>query len=102
MDKERSTKAIVAAAAEAVHTLRLSAETAVFCRVEHPMYTATLLLYLAMPIVLGSWYAAVPMLAYPFIIVRRIKQEEALLKENLEGYADYMNQVRFRLLPFLW
>jgi protein-S-isoprenylcysteine O-methyltransferase Ste14 len=66
------------------------------------MYTASILLFLAMPFALGSWIAALPMLLYPFIIARRIKNEEALLVRELDGYAGYVRKVKYRLLPLVW
>ncbi len=51
---------------------------------------------------LGSWIAALPMLLYPFIIARRIKNEEALLVRELDGYAEYTRKVKYRLLPLVW
>ena len=76
--------------------------TGLYGIVRHPMYAATLVLYLAMPIVLGSWVALIPFLAYPFIIARRIRNEEQVLEEGLEGYCEYEQQVRYRLIPFIW
>ena len=70
--------------------------------VRHPMYSATLLLFLSMPIVLGSVYAFVIFLAYPFIIAKRIKGEEELLERELEGYSEYKKKVKYRLIPFIW
>ena len=76
--------------------------TGLYGIVRHPMYAATLVLYLAMPIVLGSWVALIPFLAYPFIIARRIRNEEQVLEEGLTGYREYEQQVRYRLIPFIW
>ena len=76
--------------------------TGLYGIVRHPMYAATLVLYLAMPIVLGSWVALVPFLAYPLIIARRIRNEEQVLEEGLAGYREYEQQVRYRLVPFIW
>lgn len=76
--------------------------TGLYGIVRHPMYAATLVLYLAMPIVLGSWVALIPFLAYPFIIARRIRNEEQVLEEGLTGYCEYEQQVRYRLIPFIW
>lgn len=70
--------------------------------VRHPMYTASLLIFLAMPLVLGSYYALLPMLVYPFLIVKRIGNEEKLLSEQLPGYTQYMEKTSYRLLPFVW
>ena len=76
--------------------------TGLYGIVRHPMYAATLVLYLAMPIVLGSWVALIPFLAYPFIIAHRIRNEEHVLEEGLTGYCEYEQQVRYRLIPFIW
>ena len=70
--------------------------------VRHPMYSATLLLFLSMPLVLGSVYAFVIFLAYPFIIAARIRGEEAFLEQELDGYAAYRQKVKYRLVPFIW
>ena len=77
-------------------------DTGVYGVVRHPMYSATLLLFLAMPIILGSVFALGIFLAYPFIIAARIKHEEAFLVEELEGYAEYKKKVKYRLVPFVW
>ncbi|MBR2372432.1 MAG: isoprenylcysteine carboxylmethyltransferase family protein [Clostridia bacterium] len=70
--------------------------------VRHPMYSATLILFLTMPIILGSLYAFVVFLAYPFIIAARIKNEEKLLENELDGYKEYKQKVKYRLIPFIW
>ena len=77
-------------------------DTGLYGLVRHPMYSATLLLFLSMPLVLGSVYAFAIFLAYPFIIAKRIRSEEAFLEENLEGYRAYKEKVRYRLIPFVW
>lgn len=77
-------------------------DTGLYGVVRHPMYAATLLLFLSMPLVLGSLYAFVVFLAYPFIISQRIKHEEAFLERELDGYREYKQKVRYRLIPFLW
>lgn len=70
--------------------------------VRHPMYSATLLLFLSMPLVLGSIYSFVIFLAYPFIIANRIKHEERFLEKELEGYIEYKQRVKYRLIPLVW
>ena len=70
--------------------------------VRHPMYSATLLLFLSMPIVLGSVYAFLIFLVYPFIIAKRIKHEEIFLEEELAGYREYKLKVKYRLIPLIW
>ncbi len=77
-------------------------DTGLYGIVRHPMYSVTLLLFLSIPIVLGSVYAAVIFLAYPFIIAKRIQHEEAFLEKELEGYRAYKQKVRYRLIPFIW
>jgi protein-S-isoprenylcysteine O-methyltransferase Ste14 len=77
-------------------------DTGLYGIVRHPMYAATLLLFLSMPIVLGSVYSFLIFLAYPFIIAKRIKHEEAFLEKELEGYREYKQKVRYRLIPFIW
>ena len=77
-------------------------DTGLYGIVRHPMYSATLLLFLAMPIVLGSLYSFVIFLAYPFIIAKRIKGEEAFLEKELDGYREYKQKVKYRLIPFIW
>ncbi len=77
-------------------------DTGLYGIVRHPMYAVTLLLFLSMPLVLGSLYALLIFLAYPFIIVMRIKNEEAMLERELDGYREYQQKVRYRLIPFVW
>ena len=77
-------------------------DTGLYGIVRHPMYSVTLLLFLSMPIVLGSVYSFIIFLAYPFIIAKRIKNEEELLERELEGYTEYKNKVKYRLIPFIW
>ncbi|MBQ7799087.1 MAG: isoprenylcysteine carboxylmethyltransferase family protein [Oscillospiraceae bacterium] len=77
-------------------------DTGLYGIVRHPMYSATLLLFLSMPLVLGSVYAFIIFLAYPFIIAARIKNEEELLKKELAGYTEYTEKVKYRLIPFIW
>ncbi len=77
-------------------------DTGLYGVVRHPMYSATLLLFLSMPIVLGSIYSFVIFLAYPFIIAKRIKGEEKFLEKELAGYTEYKQKVKYRLIPFIW
>lgn len=70
--------------------------------VRHPMYAATAILFLAMPLVLGSLPSFVIMLGYIPVIVKRIRGEEAVLEEGLAGYKDYKKKVKYRLFPFIW
>lgn len=76
--------------------------TGLYSVVRHPMYSVTLLLFLSMPIVLGSIYSFLIFLLYPFIIVKRIKGEEELLEKELDGYSEYKHKVKYRLIPFVW
>ena len=77
-------------------------DTGLYGVVRHPMYSVTLLLFLSMPIVLGSIYSFVIFLAYPFIIAKRIKHEEEFLEKELNGYKEYKQKVKYRLIPFIW
>lgn len=77
-------------------------ETGMYGIVRHPMYSVTLLLFLSMPVVLGSVYALLIFLAYPFIIAKRIQSEEAFLEKELAGYSEYKAKVKYRLIPFVW
>ncbi len=70
--------------------------------VRHPMYSVTLLLFLSMPFVLGSIYSFFIFLAYPLIIAKRIKGEEEFLEKELDGYREYKQKVKYRLIPFIW
>ena len=76
--------------------------TGLYGIVRHPMYAVTLLLFLSMPLVLGSVPAFLVFLAYPAIIARRILGEEEILKRDLPGYAEYLHKVRWRLIPYIW
>lgn len=77
-------------------------DTGLYGIVRHPMYSATLLLFLSMPLVLGSVYSFLIFLAYPFIIAKRIQGEEEFLKKELVGYREYKKKVKYRLIPFIW
>lgn len=77
-------------------------DTGMYGVVRHPMYAVTVVLFLAMPLTLGSWAAFAVMLIYPALIVVRILNEEKVLQEGLEGYTDYCNKVRWRILPYVW
>ncbi len=76
--------------------------TGLYGIVRHPMYSVTLLLFLSMPLVLGSIYSFLIFLAYPFIIAKRIKDEEKFLEKELDGYVQYKQKVKYRLIPFIW
>lgn len=77
-------------------------DTGLYGVVRHPMYSATLILFLSMPLVLGSIPSFIVFLAYPAIIVSRLKKEEAFLEEELPGYKQYKQKVKCRLIPFIW
>ena len=77
-------------------------DTGLYGVVRHPMYSATVMLFLSMPLILNSLPSLVIMLAYIPIIVKRIKNEESVLEEELKGYAEYKDKVKYRILPFIW
>ncbi len=77
-------------------------DTGLYGIVRHPMYSVTLLLFLSMPLVLGSIYSFLIFLTYPFIIAKRIKDEEKFLEKELDGYVQYKQKVKYRLIPFIW
>ena len=77
-------------------------DTGLYGLVRHPMYAETILLFLSMPLVLGSLISFVIFLVYPFIIAKRIKNEEEVLEKELEGYAEYKKKVKYKMIPFIW
>ena len=77
-------------------------DTGLYGIVRHPMYSATVLLFLSIPLVLGSLYAFLIFLVYPFIIAKRIRHEEEFLAQELEGYEAYRQKVKYRMIPFVW
>ena len=77
-------------------------DTGLYGIVRHPMYSVTLLLFLSMPLVLGSVYSFIIFSMYPFIIAKRIKHEEEFLEKELNGYKEYKQKVKYRLIPFIW
>lgn len=77
-------------------------DTGLYSVVRHPMYAATILLFLTMPLILGSMISFVIFLVYPFIIARRIKNEEKVLERELSGYVEYEKKVKYRVVPFVW
>ena len=77
-------------------------DTGLYGIVRHPMYSATIFLFLAMPLILGSLSSFVIFLAYPLIIAKRIQYEEQFLERELDGYCAYQKKVRYRLIPFVW
>jgi protein-S-isoprenylcysteine O-methyltransferase Ste14 len=77
-------------------------DTGLYGIVRHPMYMTTLIIFLMMPLILGSVISFVIMLAYFPIITKRIKNEEQVLEEGLDGYREYKKKVKYRLIPFVW
>lgn len=77
-------------------------DTGLYGIVRHPMYGATIVLFLSMPLVLGSVISFAVFLAYPLIIAKRIRNEEAVLEKNLAGYAAYREKVKYKVIPFIW
>lgn len=77
-------------------------DTGLYGIVRHPMYAVTILLFLMIPLILGSWYALIVFAFYPAIIIVRLKDEEELLTKALPGYAEYRQKVKYRLIPFVW
>lgn len=77
-------------------------DTGLYGIVRHPMYFATVLMFLSIPVILGSWWVLLVFSVYPFVIIVRIRNEETVLKRELTGYTEYQNKVKYRLIPFLW
>jgi len=77
-------------------------DTGLYGVVRHPMYAVTLWLFLAIPLILGSWYALILFVVYPAVIAVRIRGEEKLLEAELPGYKEYKKKVKYRMIPFIW
>ena len=77
-------------------------DTGLYGMVRHPMYMATILLFLMIPLILGSWYALIVFAFYPAIIIVRLTHEEDLLTRELPGYIQYKQKVKYRIIPFVW
>lgn len=77
-------------------------DTGLYGIVRHPMYSATVLLFLSIPLVLGSVISFVVFLLYPFVIAKRIRNEEKILEDGLAGYSEYKKRVKYKLIPFIW
>jgi protein-S-isoprenylcysteine O-methyltransferase Ste14 len=77
-------------------------DTGLYGIVRHPMYAVTVLLFMMIPLILGSWYALIAFAFYPVIIVIRLQDEEKLLTAELLGYAEYKQKVKYRLIPFVY
>ena len=76
--------------------------TGLYGIIRHPMYTASILMFLSSPLVMGSWYALIPFAFYPLLMVVRILDEEKLLTAELSGYEEYKRKVKYRMIPFIW
>jgi protein-S-isoprenylcysteine O-methyltransferase Ste14 len=77
-------------------------DTGLYAIVRHPMYTSTILLFLSLPLVLGSLSSFVIFLMYPLIVIKRIKNEEEVLEKGLAGYSDYKKRIKYKVIPFVW
>ena len=77
-------------------------DTGLYGIVRHPMYAVTILLFLTMPLVLGSIISFITFLIYPIIIAKRIKNEEKVLEQDLKGYMEYKKKVKYKVIPFVW
>lgn len=77
-------------------------DTGLYGIVRHPMYAVTILLFLTIPLILGSWYALIAFAFYPAIIIVRLLDEEKLLTKELPGYPAYKQKVKYRIIPFIW
>lgn len=77
-------------------------DTGLYGIVRHPMYTVTIILFLSMPLLLGSIISFAIFLTYPVIIAKRIRNEEAVLEKDLDGYIEYKKKVKYKIIPFLW
>lgn len=77
-------------------------DTGLYGIVRHPMYFSTTLLFLSFPLVLGSWISFIIFFFFPFILAKRIKNEEKLLEKNLNGYQEYKTKVKYKMIPFIW
>ena len=77
-------------------------DTGLYGIVRHPMYAVTTLLFLSIPLVLGSWISFALFLLYPLLMVQRIRNEETVLADGLPGYREYQKKVKYRMIPFIW
>lgn len=77
-------------------------DTGLYGIVRHPLYASAVLLFLSMPLVLGSFFSFLIFLIYPAILVKRIRNEEEVLEKSLEGYSEYKERIKYRLIPFIW
>ena len=77
-------------------------DTGLYGIVRHPMYLATIFLFLSMSLILGSLFSFLVFLLYPFIIIKRLNNEEKVLEKDLKGYKEYKKKVKYKLIPFIW
>lgn len=77
-------------------------DTGLYGIVRHPMYSATVLMFLSMPLILGSVLSFAVFLIYPVLIAKRIQNEEAVLEKGLDGYIGYKEKVKYKMIPFIW
>ena len=77
-------------------------DTGLYGIIRHPMYSITILLFLSIPVVLGSWWSFICFLPYPVIIIIRIQNEEAILEADLNGYSEYKKRVKYKIFPLIW
>lgn len=77
-------------------------DTGLYGIVRHPMYFATTVLFLSFPIILGSWFSFAIFCFFPIVLVKRIKNEEVVLENGLQGYKEYKKKVKYRMIPFVW
>ena len=77
-------------------------DTGLYGIVRHPMYSVTIVLFLSMPLVLGSVFSFILFLLYPVILAKRIRNEESVLEKGLEGYTEYKRRVKYKIIPFVW
>ena len=77
-------------------------DTGLYSLVRHPMYLSLIITFIFTPIILGSWYAFIPIIFVPFLLTFRINYEEKELQKGLEGYYQYMEKVKYKLIPFVW
>ena len=85
-----------------VHKNQKVIDYGLYSIVRHPMYTSTIFLFLSMPLILGSIISFFVFLLYPFIIIKRINNEEQILENDLNGYKEYKNKVKYKLIPYIW
>ena len=100
--KANRAKAVIDGSTIKVEEGQKVVDTGLYGIVRHPMYMATILLFMMIPLILGSWYALIVFAFYPSIILVRLKDEEELLTRELPGYTEYRQKVKYRIIPFIW